>query len=201
MKIHRQISRNGYIESKGVRRDLVCGRCQKPIAAGDEYLWFQHAFRAKVIRCPQHYPSQSELTTSDKLARLYSIQEGFDTLLKEFHKATNADDVVSALESAEEEAREVAGEYNESADNIEEGFGHETSMSEEIRGKGDSCETWADALSTAKDEVESRWIQAQESEEELPEDPDRDSMLMKIYDEARDDIARLVESVSGELEL
>ena len=201
MKIHRQKSRNGYIETKGVRRDLVCGRCTKPIAAGDEYLWFQHAFSSKVIRCLQHYPRQSELTTSDKLARLFSIQEGFDDLLKELLKATNADEVVSFLESAEDEAREVGGEYNESADNIEEGFGHETSMSEEIRGKGDSCETWANALSTAKDEVESRWIQAQESEEELPEDPDRDSMVTAIYEEARSDMASLVESASGELEI
>lgn len=201
MRIHRQKSRKGFIETKGVRKVLECGRCQIRIRRGDEYLWFQHAYRPKTIRCLKHYPSQSELTTSDKLARLYSIQEGFDALLKEFHKATNADDVTSALEAAEDEAREVAGEYDESADNIEEGFGHETSMSEEIRGKGDSCETWADALSTAKDEVESRWTTAEEDKQELPEDPDRDSMVTAIYEEARSDIASLVESVLGELEI
>jgi hypothetical protein len=50
-----------------------------------------------------------------------------------------------------EGVREVAEEYRESASNMEEGFGHATSMTEELEEKADELDSWADDVENALD--------------------------------------------------
>ena len=64
------------------------------------------------------------------------------------------DDVVSALEEAAEEAQAVSEEYTEGADNIVDGFGHETYQSEQMVESAESVERWAEALRDAAGDIE-----------------------------------------------
>jgi len=54
------------------------------------------------------------------------------------------DDVKSVLSDVAEQIRELAEEKREGAQNIEDGFGHPTSQSEELEGIADELDTWAD---------------------------------------------------------
>ena len=63
-------------------------------------------------------------------------------------------DLAEAVRGYAEGVREAGEGYGESADNIEEGFGHETYQSEEIREKSQACESLADELDSAADEIE-----------------------------------------------
>ena len=67
----------------------------------------------------------------------------------------SADDTADAEENlkgiAEEFAEnigEAAESYAESAQNIEDGFGHETYQSEELREKSEAIKSWADDVSS-----------------------------------------------------
>lgn len=135
---------------KKSRQARECGKCGDKIAVGDGYVWWKFRFGGKRVRClkAECAPRPSDLTSSDKLSRLYAIQENLSDEIAEWRKndPTDTEDLKTALESAGSEAREVADEYRESAQNIEDGFGHETSMSEEINEKAESVDSWADEL-------------------------------------------------------
>ena len=52
--------------------------------------------------------------------------------------------MTNALGEAASAIREIAEAKRESASNIEEGFGHETSQSDELNDVADTLENWAD---------------------------------------------------------
>lgn len=65
------------------------------------------------------------------------------------HEATSADldsldDAEATLNTAAEAIRELAEQKRESAQNIEDGFGHPTSMSEDLESQADDLDSWAD---------------------------------------------------------
>ncbi len=190
------------ISKPQARKDYKCSRCQVDILKGESYYTYKHAYRSRSIRCLSHYPRPSELTTSDKLARLYGIQEELEDYLKRsLGKATDVDEITGILTNAIDEARAVGSEYEESADNIVDGFGHETSMSEEIREKASACETWADSMESLNQDIETTWEDAVENEKEIPEDPDRDAMVEEHFETARNDVASLVDDAIQGLEI
>ena len=97
-----------------------CGKCGTTIEPGDPYKWteikMQYGGR-RLVRCstcPTWRPS--ELSTS-KMAGIYAAQEA---------------------------VREVAEEYRESAQAIEDGFGHPTYQSDELNERADELDGWAD---------------------------------------------------------
>lgn len=70
--------------------------------------------------------------------------------------AEDKEGVEGVLQEAAEAIRELAEEKSEGAQNIEDGFGHATSQSEELSDLADQLESWADAVEQA----------------ELPDDPE-----------------------------
>lgn len=151
----------------------VCRTCNQPIEVGMAYKWFATRIGRSSIRKNYHSGCnipRSAFTTSDKLAQLYDAQDTIDN-------AYGKDDIAAALDEAADIAESVAGEYEESADNIVEGFGHETMQSEEIREKAESCTAWADVLRDAQSEIES----LDES------DLDTDDLEQQVENEASDD--------------
>lgn len=121
-----------------------CGRCGKVIGKGDSYRWIKGRYGPRKVRCSNCRFRPSEMTSSDKLSRLYSAKECVEEAIGNDFDST--DDIASELQDAANEAREVAEEYRESADNIESCFGSRTSQCDEIEEKADQCESWADAL-------------------------------------------------------
>lgn len=122
-----------------------CQKCGKTIEVGTPYKWtkiksgpYGGQMLVRCGACPTWMPS--EMSTS-KMAGIYAAQEQVDATDVESLEDLEAlrDDVADQVES-------VGEEYEESAQNMEDGFGHETSMSEELREKGESLKSWADDI-------------------------------------------------------
>lgn len=136
-------------------------RKDNPVAkVGEPYYWW------KFQRGPKNYsktrPLPSQLTSSDKLSRLYAAVE----LITEL-PCVNPDDVVltkelvtdaqssasDAMDAAISDATEVADEYRESAESIRENFS-ESPTADECEEKADSIESWCDELGDLKNQVD-----------------------------------------------
>lgn len=92
------------------------------------------------------HPSWQVWDLSDSLsANVQRIQsEGSDTIGAAAWESP--DDATGDLESIAQEVRDLAETKRESAENIREGFGHDTYQSEELDGVADELESWADDL-------------------------------------------------------
>lgn len=131
---------------------LRCESCGKDIEIGTPY---KHVTpksgpyggyqRNRHADCPTWRPSE---LSSSKMAAIMAAQESFEDQIA---SAEDWDTIKQLLDEVAEAAREVASEYGESADNMEDGFGHETSASAELREKSDALEGWADELEQAID--------------------------------------------------
>jgi hypothetical protein len=77
-------------------------------------------------------------------ARIAQATSNFDITAVE-----SPEDVTSALEDVASAIRELAEESREAASNIEEGFGHPTSQSEEAEERADALDNWADEIEQA----------------------------------------------------
>jgi hypothetical protein len=136
---------------------LRCEACGQNIEIGDPYKWVApRAHRATRGRkrnrhtgCPGWKPS--ELTSSQHLATVYAAQEQAEADLNAIEVPSDEDDADGFVEEVEgvvqafgEAVREAADSYRESAQAIEEGFGHATYQSEELEGKADDIDSWAD---------------------------------------------------------
>jgi len=133
---------------------LTCGSCGQPINIGDPYKWVApRAHRAargvKKVRhtsCPSW--KASELTSSQHLATIYAAQEDAEVELATL-SIDSLEDVEGMVERLQEIAsafadnlQEAVDSYAESADNIEDGFGHETYQSQELRENSEAIEGW-----------------------------------------------------------
>ncbi len=142
-------------------KEIKCGRCGLEITPGMPYVHFQRYRSAKQIRCTQYKcrPRQSQLTGSDKLSTLYTIQESMDDGMQAF--MANAEGIdedtlqgfADELGTWSEEAREVGSAYQESADNMSEHFPGGSTQIEEIEEKVAACEEFAEALDQAASSV------------------------------------------------
>lgn len=128
-----------------------CGKCQKKLKKGDSYLWWKFRYGGKRLRCTDDAcsPRTSELVSSDKLSRCMAAGESIQDAISAFKKDFILETLTGEVESAAEEVREVAGEYQESSDNMESGFGHETEQSEELRSKSENLEQKATDIEDA----------------------------------------------------
>lgn len=130
---------------------IKCGRCGQPIEPGQRYLYWQFRYGGKRTRheaCGR--PRPSELTSSDKLSRLYAAQEGVEDFLA--GEWAELADLAEALEAAASEARDVAAEYELAADAVDEHFPGSYQV-DEIRDKASEAEQWADELEGAASEI------------------------------------------------
>jgi hypothetical protein len=139
----------------------TCGKCGKAIKAGDAYKWIKPRYGAKKVRCEDCAFRSSDLTSSDKLSRVYEAQETAQDAVNDWD-GEDAQELKSILETAAEEIREVAQEYQDSADAIMEHFPSGNQTSEECEERAQELEGWADTLDDF------------EPEEFEPEDEDDD---------------------------
>ncbi len=163
-----------------------CARagCIKQIQKGDSYYWVKGRFGPKRVFCAVHPPRASERTSSDKLSQLYAAQEGAE---EDIAKASSHEDITEILGSVAAEAEDVAQQYNESADNVDEHFPG-SSQVDEIRENAEACETWQQALDNAAQQIDDL-----DPDEDEDEETRAEGML-----EAANDLAT---TALGELEL
>lgn len=132
----------------------TCGRCGDELGVGDPYIWIKSRYGPKRTRCtkPGCAFRQSDMTSSDKLATIYSAVESVEDTLAAWGDGS-VDDLTEALEQAAEEVRGAGEEYEESASNMEEHF-QGSSQVDEIREKAEAAEEFAERLETVRDEIE-----------------------------------------------
>lgn len=147
--------------------NLTCGKCGKEIEPGMPYKWVQPkssvyggSKRYRCDTCPGW--RQSELTSS-KMAGVYSAQEQLDDQLG---SCESVDDFMALRDDLADQIESVGEEYKEAAQNIVDGFGHETMQSDELEEKGDSLIEWAEEI---------RNVDFDEEPDEPDEEPDEDS--------------------------
>lgn len=135
--------------SKTVRRCYRTG-CGHVVQAGEPYKHasFKTGPYSSTTRvwCKDHSPRASEMTVNDRLSTLYGIQESVeDDLAKLMAGELTITDIKSALESAAEDARGVAEDYETSISNMPDQL-QQSSQAEDMQSRADAINEWADAL-------------------------------------------------------
>jgi len=127
-----------------------CIKCGDKINKGDAYSWIKSRFGPKRRVCskPGCHFRDSDLTGSEKLGRVYDTRDDASEAVGAW-SGEDASDLRSALEEAAEAIREVAGEYQESADAIMEHFPNGNATSEECEEKAGELEGYADEIEGA----------------------------------------------------
>jgi hypothetical protein len=133
---------------KVTERDLArpkpmpcCSLCRTEIKVGESYTYTE-TYNSTIVRCGRPCPPPKQWEYSSSLsARLAQIQHEND-----FSDCEDGNDFVEARDAFAAAVRELAGEKQESAQNIEDGFGHETSQSAELADIADQLEGWADDI-------------------------------------------------------
>lgn len=146
---------------KAARKDQkgLCIRCRKPIVEGEGYRWAKGRYTSKkVIHSTCGSFKQSELTSNDKLSQLYAaienVDEWIESAQKDVDPLTLLEDAKSALEECADAIEEVVQMYRDSAEAIEDGFGHETYQSEEMNSNADELESFASDVRDSVDDVD-----------------------------------------------
>lgn len=124
-----------------------CQRCGEVIRKGEPYKHISpRAHRAargrKLVRCATCPDWQVWEYSNSLSARVQQIQHEWAKSIEEAAE-DNLEDIPVELASA---IRELAEEKRESATNIEYGFGHATSQSDELNQTADDLDGWADDI-------------------------------------------------------
>jgi len=203
------------LEHEFTQTPLTCNFCGKPINIGDPYKWVApRAHRAahgtkksRHTTCPAWKPS--ELTSSHHLATIYAAQEDAEASMANLAVSSVGETVEVAeqlqeiAETFSEAIMEANESYTESADNIEEGFGHETYQSEELREKAEAVESWADEVSSfTVDDYDAEGLPCAECMDVEDADQHHDNKLEDYheYDEDPSVLEEWLEEQVGELQ-
>lgn len=177
------------VTERDLERPLPMPQCDYPgcahetreIAVGTPYKWIEPSgqrVRTRHADCPTWNVWEYSSSLSARIAQIqHDGPEDFDSV----------EDAQAWAEAKAQEIRELAEEKRESAENIVDGFGHETYQSDELNEIADNLEAWADELES---------IDLPEMPEEDDEDDDRD--LEERMSEWRDEVRDALESALSE---
>lgn len=165
--------------------NLACEKCGAAIVKGDQYRTVQQGFRGrKMVRCIASACQfkRSEYTAS-KMAGVYAATEEAHAeidALTETDLESVDDDLAAILSTAADAWRDVASEYEESADAMGDGFGDQT------REK-------AEQISDAASLLENETVQVSE-----PDPCEEHETLAEDCDDCDEKIAEAIEAVKEE---
>lgn len=135
-------------DEKQTVTDKRTGKSKKKIVRvlGDSYRWIKFNRGPTLIRCmkPECAFRQSDMTRG-KMSGVYAAQESAQDSIAEW-EGENVEDLKQILSDAAEAIKEVAQEYTDSADNIEQAFTGGSATADECKEKAESLESWADEL-------------------------------------------------------
>lgn len=114
------------------------------IKKGDMYYYWK--FRTSSKRSiSKTRPRQSQLTTSDKLSRVYGAQEDLEDIMAQWDEDTEVGEIEEAIEACWNELESVKDEYQDSLDNMPEPL-QEGPTGQEIQEKIDSLDNTVNEL-------------------------------------------------------
>jgi hypothetical protein len=147
-----------------------CSKCGDVIKEGQTYRHWAFRFGGKRVRCAKSecYPKQSDLTSNEQLSALYAANEGAEEDLADW-KSDEIGDLEAIRDNLASQVEEVASGYREKADNIESGFGHSTSVSDELTEKADEVDSYQQEIEGVSFEEFEFDAESEASEEEQRE--------------------------------
>jgi ABC-type transporter Mla subunit MlaD len=113
------------------------------IQRGEQY-WYWTPYRAR-RQMSKTQPMPSQVESNPTRSSYMALQEAASL---DIDQAATIEDIRDALENARSDAENIAEELREKASNIEDGFGHETEMSDQFNQQADEVESWADELTS-----------------------------------------------------
>lgn len=140
-------------KNKGVKvAQYPCRKCKEPIVAGEKYYEWKHRYAPPSRQHQTHgAPRQSELCTS-KMSAVYAAIESVEDVIASGRVADDASGLEDALNSAAEEVRNVAQEYEDGKSNMPDSL-QQSSKGDEIQEKIDALNEFADSLENAASET------------------------------------------------
>lgn len=189
---------------RAVELGYQCIKCAAPIEQGKPYKWAKGRYTHKKILCGSTSCqfSRADLTSSEKLSRLYGAQETAEDVVANWEDGLQ--DLESFLTEAAEAAREVAEEYAAAAEAMGAAGGQNTERAE-------LCEAWADELEgVGFDEFDEEAVKKGLFDEispglETPLDGPDDEHILTLLPEKKDEWAQeqrqLAKDAVGTLEL
>lgn len=133
--------------SKTESGNLTCGKCRKEIVPGMSYQWWANRSPGmrgghKKIRCMDCPPSLADRTPG-RAGEWMRMEEEIEQTISNIG---THDDLESTAAEIADRIRDFGQGFVDGADNMEEGFGHETSTSSELRERGEEIQGVADSL-------------------------------------------------------
>lgn len=144
-----------------------CCKCSKEIKVGDAYSWIKPRYGSRRVVCGSCHFRNSDLTSSDKLSRVYEAQESAEDQVSGWD-GEDAEELKGYVEELIEAVREVAEEYQSSADAIRDSFS-DSPTADECEEKANELEGWADELEGFDPEDFDDSEYEEEEDEEEPE--------------------------------
>lgn len=136
------------------------------IKKGDSYYWWKFRYGGKQVS--KTHPKQSQLTQSEYLSSMYSIQEGVESI------SGSIQDAIDELRSAKENVEEVMQNCEEKADNLENAL-------ETLRERIDYCASLLDGLEEAADNLEP-YADEEEEEDKKEDDMSAEDRIREALD-------------------
>ena len=175
---------------KAAKDQRNCEKCGVALPAGSAYKWVKpRAHKSmrgiKRVRCTSCPDWRRSEISSSKLADAYAAQE----MLEDTNTSgyTTMDEFEALADTLADMVEGCADGYEESADAIEDGFGHEVPMSEELREKADMVREWAEEIRYSAQNADV-FEEAQAEAEVREEDPDVDEDdVVDLVEEKRDE--------------
>lgn len=159
--------------TRGGKKKYICVKCREEIVAGEEYYhWtkYRSPIRQQHVKCG--FPKRSQLSNS----KMGPVWDAVDDASSELQKCTSVEDLKAALESVAQTAHDVASEYEESADNIEQQFSSSATAdacrqaAEQLEDWAESLESWDPSIDVIDDETLDQ--ARSEAEDKLGEQPE-----------------------------
>lgn len=164
-----------------------CGHCRTTIEAGQGYVWAAAFRSAKKVRClkPECRFKGSDLEPNEKMATIRRAEEDASDSLSKWG-GEDAEEVRGILESFHAGVEEAKEAFEESAQNIEDGFGHETEASTEQADKASELDSWLTDIEQAKDDIEDFEFDAAEAESGQDKDEQLEAWSEAVRDKAQE---------------
>lgn len=187
-------------KARASKKERKCRACGHEIQPGETYRYADQRISypgfasIRKFWCEKHRPDKYEFIQNPKLEALMRAEDDLhESLSGEF----TAEEAEAVFVSAGEAVQEIADMMRESAENIREGFGHDTCQSDEFEDKASELEDAAERLSTASSEF------PPEPEPEEPEDAERweEEDAEGEWERWRDEIRDLASEMISEVEL
>ena len=155
------MARTTYVQkARPSKEPRLCKICAHEVQPGEPYKYVAKKTgpysSIKLIFCHRHHPRGSHLA-SGRAAELLELVESFEDAGATIDDPAGA---AEALECLADDVDGLIGDLNESADNIESGFGVETEQCTTLREAASELEQWLEEFRYATEDSDEDEIEA-----------------------------------------